>query len=82
MNSQKIDNEKKYLVEEGKKQALMKLLNIMKSLITVSSLKYKSNAILLFKVQKKYKTRKSKFQMLVMVKKCQYQNLQYVAVKN
>ena len=35
MNSQKIDVEKISLIEEGKKQALMKLLSAMKLLITV-----------------------------------------------
>ena len=35
MNSQRSDAEKTFLIEEGKKQALMKLLNAMKLLITV-----------------------------------------------
>ena len=35
MNSQKSDTEKNYLIEEDKKEALMKLLNAMNSLITV-----------------------------------------------
>ena len=35
MNSQRSDTEKIYLIEEGKKQALMRLLNIMKLLIKV-----------------------------------------------
>ena len=35
MNSQRSDTEKNYLIEEGKKQALMRLLNTMKMLITV-----------------------------------------------
>ena len=35
MNSQRSDVEKINLIEEGKKQALMKLLSAMKLLITV-----------------------------------------------
>ena len=35
MNSQKSDTEKNYLIEEDKKEALMKLLNAMNSVITV-----------------------------------------------
>ena len=35
MNSQRSDVEKISLIDEGKKQALMKLLSAMKSLITV-----------------------------------------------
>ena len=35
MNSQRSDTEKIYLIEEGKKQVLMRLLNIMKLLIKV-----------------------------------------------
>ena len=35
MNSQKSDTEKVSLIEEGKKQALMKLFRVMKLLITV-----------------------------------------------
>ena len=55
MNSQKSDAEKISLIEEGKKQVLIKLLSITKLLITVynNTLKFK-NEIILFKVQKKY----------------------------
>ena len=35
MNTQRTDSEKNNLTEEGKKQALMKLLNAIKLLITV-----------------------------------------------
>ena len=42
MNSQRGDTEKINLVGEGKKIGMMKLLNTMKLLITVSSLKYKT----------------------------------------
>ena len=35
MNSQRSDAEKVSLIEEGKKQVLMKLLSVMKLLITV-----------------------------------------------
>ena len=35
MNSQESDAEKVSLIEEGKKQVLMKLLSVMKLLITV-----------------------------------------------
>ena len=35
MNSQRSDTEKINLIEEGKKQALMKLLNVSKLIITV-----------------------------------------------
>ena len=35
MNSQRSDVEKISLIEEGKKQVLMKLLSVMKLLITV-----------------------------------------------
>ena len=41
MNSQKIDVEKISLIEEGKKQVLMKLLSAMKLLITVWNNMYK-----------------------------------------
>ena len=34
MNSQRSDSEKKQLIEEGKKQVLMKLLRAQKSLIS------------------------------------------------
>ena len=42
MESQRSDTEKINLIEEGKKQVLMKLLNLIKLLITVQSLKYKT----------------------------------------
>ena len=35
MNSQRSDTEKNNLIEEGKKEALMKFLNAIKLLITV-----------------------------------------------
>ena len=55
MNSQKSDVEKLSLIEEGKKQVLMKLLSVMKLLITIfnNTSKYK-NEIILFKVQIRY----------------------------
>ena len=55
MNSQKSDVEKLSLIEEGKKQVLMKLLSVMKLLITIfnNTCKYK-NEIILFKVQIRY----------------------------
>ena len=39
MNSQRSVTKRNYLIEEGKKQALMRLLNEMKLLIKISSLK-------------------------------------------
>ena len=40
MNSHRSDAEKVSLIEEGKKQVLMKLLSVMKLLITVTNNKY------------------------------------------
>ena len=42
MNTQRRDTEKYYLIEEGKKEELMELLNAMNVLITVKSLKSKT----------------------------------------
>ena len=55
MNSHRSDAEKVSLIEEGKKQVLMKLLSVMKLLITIfnNTSKYK-NEIILFKVQIRY----------------------------
>ena len=55
LNIQKSDAEKVNLIEEGKKQVLMKLLSVMKLLITIfnNTSKYK-NEIILFKVQIRY----------------------------
>ena len=54
MNSQRSDAEKISLIEEGKK-ILMKLLSIMKSLITVQNNTYKyKNEIVLLKGQKTF----------------------------
>ena len=41
MNSQKMDVEKVSLIEDGKKQALIKLLGVMKLLITIQNDMYK-----------------------------------------
>ena len=40
MNSQRSDDEKVSLIKKGKKQVLMKLLGVMKLLITVEFNKY------------------------------------------
>ena len=53
MNSQRRDVVKLSLIEEGKKQALMKLLGAMKLLVTVQNNTYE-NEIILSKVQKRY----------------------------
>ena len=53
MKTQRSDTEKNYLIEEGKKQALMKLLNAINLLITVQSLKYKTMLSYCLKCKKK-----------------------------
>ena len=74
MNSQRVDVEKTKLIEEDKKQALIKLLGAMKLLITVENDKHKIKFYCL-KCKKYTEKINPRVSNTRKVKQCCYQNV-------